>query len=95
MAGRDQARGAGTSPSTPAVLAGRDIIFETLARGVYARVAAVDVATGLEAHVQGPLDAPAAYLEQLALNKLARLLARQQSRKRPLRGTDTSTQRWV
>ncbi len=58
----------------PAELVGREIIVEAVVQGAYLRVAAIDVATGTEAHAVGPDHASEAYLEQLALGKLARAL---------------------
>jgi hypothetical protein len=55
----------------------REVIFEITQIGGVARVAAVDVATGLEAIVQGPANAARADLEALALRKLERMLAAQ------------------
>lgn len=74
------------------VLRGREIILESLAKGPYARTAAIDVATGLEAHAQGPLDAPASYLERLAMQKLARLLEKHFAQ---ARGAAGKSGRWV
>lgn len=51
-----------------------EVIFEHRRIGAWLRVAAVDVATGLEAVATGPADAPS-MVERLALAKLRRLLA--------------------
>lgn len=55
--------------------AGREVIFEYIQLGNSARVAAVDVATGVEVVVTGPANAARADLEALALRKLERALA--------------------
>lgn len=55
-------------------LPGREVIFEFITHGDYIRVAAVDVATGEEVYVSGPLKTPQPDLERLALRKLARKL---------------------
>lgn len=52
-------------------LAGREILLEWSHYGDVARVAAVDAATGEEASAAGPLTAPRADLERIALRKLA------------------------
>ncbi len=54
--------------------AGREVIFEITQIGASARVAAIDVATGLEVVVIGPANAMRADLEALALKKLERAL---------------------
>ena len=55
-------------------LSGREVIFEFITHGDYVRVAAVDVATGEEIYVSGPVNTPQADLERLAGRKLARKL---------------------
>ena len=55
-------------------LSGREIIFEFIAHGDYVRVAAVDVLTGEEVYVSGPVNTPQADLERIAARKLARRL---------------------
>lgn len=55
-------------------LSGREVIFEFITHGDYVRVAAVDVTTGEEVYVSGPVNTPQADLERLAARKLARKL---------------------
>jgi len=55
----------------------REVIFEITQIGSAARCAAVDVATGVEAIVQGPATAQRSDLEALALRKLEWLLSTQ------------------
>lgn len=55
--------------------ADREVIFEHHAVGNSVRVAAVDVATGIEVVVMGPLGARPDDLQQLAHRKLLRRLA--------------------
>ena len=62
----------------PGASGGRDVIFEFVAQGAYMRVAAIDVATGVEAVTMGPVNAARADLEALALRKLNYLLDQQQ-----------------
>lgn len=59
----------------PPPLEGREFIIETAILGAYARVVAVDAATGREAVVLVPAGAARADRERLALRKLERLLA--------------------
>lgn len=56
----------------------RDVIYEFVVQGAYMRVAAVDVASGIEAVVVGPANAARHDLEVLALRKLERLIEQQQ-----------------
>ncbi len=56
----------------------REIIFEFMQHGAYMRVSAVDVETGTEAVVVGPVNAARSDLETLALRKLERILTQQQ-----------------
>lgn len=67
-------------------LSGREVIFEFIALGDSVRVAAVDVRTGEEVYVTGPVSTPQADLERLAARKLARKLGL-------LDGPDTKTPR--
>ena len=53
---------------------GRDIIFEFQSVGDYVRVAAVDVKTGEEVMISGPVDALQADLERVAARKLLKKL---------------------
>ena len=55
--------------------AGREIIFETLRVGDTQRVAAIDVATGVEVVVIAPANAALADVRTLAMKKLERALA--------------------
>ncbi|CAN5319181.1 hypothetical protein BH09PSE1_BH09PSE1_01330 [soil metagenome] len=52
-----------------------EIIVESIRNGVYLKVTAVHVATGVEATAVGPAAEPKA-VERLAIAKLQRLLAR-------------------
>lgn len=61
------------------------MIFEITQVGNSARVAAVDVATGVEVVVTGPAGAARADLEALALRKLERALAGEGGRAPPPR----------
>lgn len=53
----------------------REIIFEVTRVGDVQRVAAVDVATGVEVVIQAPASAATADVRTLALKKLERALA--------------------
>ncbi|MGJ3232333.1 MAG: DUF6898 family protein [Oceanicaulis sp.] len=55
-------------------LSGREVIFEFVSLGDSVRVAAVDVATGEEVVVTGPVATPQRDLERIAGRKLARKL---------------------
>lgn len=57
----------------------REIIFEFTPVGNMMRVAAVDVQTGIEAMVTGPLHAPKFYLEAIATRRLEKLLEKRHS----------------
>jgi hypothetical protein len=63
----------------------REVIFEITRVGDVQRVAAVDVATGVEVVIQAPASAAQADVQGLALRKLERALADQppQPPKRP------------
>jgi hypothetical protein len=62
----------------------RDVIFEITRVGDVQRIAAVDVATGVEVVVQAPASAALADVRALALKKLERVLTEQpQTPKRP------------
>ena len=52
----------------------REVIFETVTLGGFAKVTAVDVATGVEACAFGPPEAATGPLRILALRKLEKLL---------------------
>ena len=53
---------------------GREIIFEFVALGDSVRVAAVDVATGLEVVITGPVSTSQEDLQRIAARKLMRRL---------------------
>ena len=55
----------------------REVIFETSYIGNIARVAAVDVATGIEAVMQGPRNAGEAVLKNQAFLKLKYVLQKE------------------
>jgi hypothetical protein len=55
-------------------LPGREVIFEYRTVGAFLRIAAVDVATGEEVVVSGPVRTSQHDLERIALRKLARRL---------------------
>jgi hypothetical protein len=62
----------------------RDVIFEITRVGDVQRIAAIDVATGVEVVVQAPASAALADVRALALKKLERVLTVQpQTPKRP------------
>jgi hypothetical protein len=61
----------------------RDVIFEITRVGDVQRIAAVDVATGIEVVVQAPASAALADVRALALKKLERAL--QEAKPRPNR----------
>jgi hypothetical protein len=56
----------------------RDVIFEITRVGDVQRIAAVDVATGVEVVVQAPANAALADVRALALRKLERAISRSQ-----------------
>jgi len=68
-------------------LAGRNVIFEFIALGDHVRVAAVDVRTGQEVVISGPVNASRGDLERVAGRKLARRLGllEGQDKKKPRR----------
>lgn len=61
----------------------RDVIFEIARLGDVQRVAAVDVATGVEVIVQAPASAALADVRALALKKLEKALSEPSPPKRP------------
>ena len=73
----------GTDPFTD-----REVIFEFISLGESVRVAAVDVLTGEEVYVTGPVKTPQADLERIAARKLAKKLglSLEPERKTPRRG---------
>ncbi len=56
--------------------ADREVYFEFTAVGAVVKVAAIDAQTGLEVIVMGPIGAPRADLERLAMQKLKARLAK-------------------
>ena len=48
----------------------REILIEIVTIGAYAKVAAIDAATGMEVSITGPADADRATLEAAAIRKL-------------------------
>ena len=54
----------------------REVYFEFTALGAVVKVAAIDAQTGLEVSVMGPVAAPRADLQRLALQKLRARLAK-------------------
>ena len=54
----------------------REVYFEFTALGAVVKVAAIDAQTGLEVSVMGPVGAPRADLQRLALQKLKARLAK-------------------
>jgi hypothetical protein len=61
---------------------GREIIFEYVAVGLYVKVSAIDVVSGLEVCVTTPRNAPRHAQQQLAINKLKMMLAKQNKTKK-------------
>lgn len=55
-------------------MTGREVLFEITVIGETARVAAIDVASGVEVVTMGPVMAGQSALEQLALRKLEKAL---------------------
>ena len=49
---------------------GREILIEIVTLGAYAKVTAIDSATGTEVSITGPSNAPRASLEAAAVSKL-------------------------
>jgi hypothetical protein len=49
---------------------GREVLIEITVLGTYAKVTAIDSASGTEVSVMGPANAPRASLQAAALNKL-------------------------
>jgi Domain of unknown function (DUF6898) len=56
---------------------GREILIEIVTIGAYAKVAAIDSATGTEVSVTGPASADRATLEAAAIRKLQFVLNKQ------------------
>jgi len=54
--------------------AGRDVFIEVVTLGTYAKVTAIDSATGTEVSVTCPANAPRASMDAAALNKLEYVL---------------------
>ncbi len=51
-------------------LKNREIIFEIIQLGIYAKITAIDVATGTEASISGPASTPDPILKRNAINRL-------------------------
>jgi hypothetical protein len=60
----------GQGPSEP----GREVFIEIVTLGAYAKVSAIDSATGIEVSLAGPANASHASLKKAALDKLERML---------------------
>jgi hypothetical protein len=56
---------------------GREILIEIVTIGAYAKVAAIDSATGTEVSITGPADADRTTLEVAAIRKLQFVLNKQ------------------
>jgi hypothetical protein len=56
---------------------GREILIEIVTIGAYAKVSAIDSATGTEVSITGPADADRATLEAAAIRKLQFVLNKQ------------------
>jgi uncharacterized protein DUF6898 len=56
---------------------GREILIEIVTIGAYAKVTAIDAATGTEVSTTGPADADRATLETAAIRKLQFVLNKQ------------------
>jgi hypothetical protein len=56
---------------------GREILIEIVTVGAYAKVAAIDSATGTEVSITGPADAERSTLEAAAIRKLQFVLSKQ------------------
>jgi hypothetical protein len=57
-------------------LSGREVLIEIVTVGAYAKVAAIDSATGTEVSITGPADAERSTLEAAALRKLEFVLSK-------------------
>jgi hypothetical protein len=55
---------------------GREVLIEITTVGAYAKVAAIDSATGTEISITGPADANRSVLESAALRKLQFVLSK-------------------
>jgi hypothetical protein len=53
---------------------GREVLIEIVTLGTYAKVTAIDSATGTEVSLTGPSNAPRASLEAAAVSKLEYML---------------------
>ena len=58
---------------------GRDVFIEVVTLGAYAKVTALDSATGIEVSVTCPANAPRAAMEAAAMNKLEYILKKNAS----------------
>lgn len=56
---------------------GREILIEIVSIGAYAKVSAIDAATGTEVSITGPADADRVTLEAAAIRKLQFVLNKQ------------------
>jgi len=59
---------------------GRKILIEIVTIGAYAKVVAIDAATGTEISITGPADADRSTLEAAAVRKLQFVLNKQKAR---------------
>ena len=59
---------------------GREVLIEIVTLGAYAKVAAIDAATGTEISLTGPADADRTTLEAAALRKLEFVLNKQNAK---------------
>jgi hypothetical protein len=57
-------------------LSGREVLIEIVTVGAYAKVAAIDSATGTEVSITGPAEAERSTLEAAALRKLEFVLSK-------------------
>jgi hypothetical protein len=62
---------------------GRDILIEIVMLGAYAKVTAIDSATGVEISLTGPRNAPRASLEAAAIAKLEFVLKKKNAGPQP------------
>ncbi len=74
LSGKDRSSGSGGT---------REVYFELYPVGDSMKVSAVDAATGTEVSIVGPVTLPQSELEQVALNKLNYVLARDAGDEKP------------
>ena len=60
-------------------LSGREVLIEITTVGAYAKVAAIDSATGTEISITGPAEADRSTLEAAAIRKLQFVLKKQRA----------------